>query len=144
METRDFRLARLSHFGSIRVHHTGKIVVSFMAETTPLRIVSHCGGNPFTRELNSCCPKSCLLDAYPPNMLQRFARRGKIARLRQIGRHPTVLHTSPRERTTVDVRLGTEDVVSTQACSYILKTGTSANSGTSGTSRKMGMTVIPE
>jgi len=81
MESRDLRLARFSHLGSIRVPHTGN-VVSIVAETTPLRIVSHYGGNPIRRELDSCCPKGYVLDAYPPNMLQSFARKRKIARLR--------------------------------------------------------------
>ena len=84
MESRDLRLARFSHLESIRVPHKEKIGVSIVAETTPLRIVSHCGGNPTKREFNSCCPKSCALDVYPPNMSQSFARRGKIARLRTV------------------------------------------------------------
>ena len=59
------------------------------------------------------------------------------------GRHPTVLYTSPRERPAVDVGVGTEDVISTQVCSHMVKTGTSANSETSGEGRRTGMAVIP-
>ena len=59
------------------------------------------------------------------------------------GRHPAVLHTSPRERPAVDVGVGTEDVISTQVCSHMVKTGTSANSETSGEGRRTGMAVIP-
>jgi len=84
MESRDLRLARFSYLESIRVPHKGKIGVSIVAETTPLRIVSHCGGNPTKREFNSYCPKSCALDVYAPNMSQSFARRGKIARFRTV------------------------------------------------------------
>ena len=54
-------------------------------QITPLRIVGHCGGNR-KREFNSFCPKSCVLDVYPPNTEQfaKFCRRGKIARLRTV------------------------------------------------------------
>ena len=57
-------------------------------------------------------------------------------------RRPTVLHTSPPERLAVDVGVGTEDVISTQAYSHMVKTGTSANSGTLGEGRMTGMAVI--
>ena len=59
------------------------------------------------------------------------------------GRHPTVLHTSPCERPAVDVGVGTEDIISTQVCSHIVKTGTSANSETAREGRRTGMAVIP-
>ena len=39
--------------------------------------------------------------------------------------------------------MGTKDEIGTQACSHIVKTGTSASSGTSGESRRTGMTLIP-
>ena len=39
--------------------------------------------------------------------------------------------------------MGTEDVINTHVCSHMVKTGTSANSGTSGEGRRTGMAVIP-
>ena len=58
-------------------------------------------------------------------------------------RHPTVCHTSPRERPAVDVGVGMGDVISTRACSHVVKTGTSANSETTGGGGRTGMAVIP-
>ena len=57
-------------------------------------------------------------------------------------RHPTFLHTGPRERPAFDVGVGTEDVISIQVCSHMVKTGTSANNETSGEGRRTGIGVI--
>ena len=67
-------------------------------------------------------------------------KKCKIANCK--GRHPTILHTSPCERPAVDIGVGTEDVISTQVCSQIVKTGASANSETAREGRRTGMPVI--
>ena len=46
VESRDLRLARIRHLEPIPLPRMEKFGVSIVAETTPLRIVSHYGGNP--------------------------------------------------------------------------------------------------
>ena len=59
------------------------------------------------------------------------------------GRHPTVLHTSLCDRLTVDAGMGTKDVIGAQACSHMVKTGTSANSENTREGPRTGMALIP-
>ena len=117
--------------------------MSIVAETTPLRIVSHCSGNPTKREFNSYCPKAVLWMFIHRSCRKVLPAEEKCKIANCKGQHPTVLHTSPCERPAVDVGVGTEDVISTQVCSHIVKTGTSANSETAREGRRTGMAVIP-
>ena len=82
IESRELRLARIRHPEPIPLPRTEKFGVSIVAETTPLRIVSHYGGNPTQKGFNSWYLTNCASDAYLMNISQGFARRGKLVKLR--------------------------------------------------------------
>ena len=65
----------------------------------------------------------------------------KIANCKR--KHPTILHTSLCERAAVDVGVGTEDDLSTQARSNMVNMGINANSRPLDESHRAGMAVIP-
>ena len=54
-------------------------------------------------------------------------------------KHRTILHTSPRERAAVDVGVGTENDLSTQACSIMVNMGIDANGRTLDESHRTGI-----
>ena len=70
----------------------------------------------------------------------KFCPQRKNCKIANCKGHPPV--TSPRERPAVDVGVG-NDVISTQFCSHMVQTGTSANSATSGECHRTGMAVKP-
>ena len=124
-----------------------EVVLPFSActvtETTPLKIAIFYTGNHTLGESSSCPQTSCVLGACPTSTFLRHCPQPKTYEIANCTRkHPSILHTWPRQASTTDVGVGTDDDIGAQVrCSMA---NTDENIASRSFERfRTGMAVIP-